>query len=64
MCESKAVVIINGREEKIMDDVALLEMKNGKVILRDIIGKVLEINYTLVKIDFLKHKIVFVKSKS
>ncbi|RLG72348.1 MAG: RNA-binding protein [Thermoprotei archaeon] len=61
MCESKAVLIVNGREEKIMDDVALLEMKNGKVVLRDIVGNTLEVNYVLSKIDFLNHKIMFLR---
>jgi len=61
MCESKAILIINGREEKIMDNVALLEIKNGKILLKDIFGESLEVNYVLSKIDFINHKIVFVK---
>ncbi len=61
MCESKAVLIVNGREEKIMDDVALLEIGDGKITLKNIMGDVLEVNYALLKIDFLNHKIVFVK---
>ncbi len=61
MCESKAVLIVNGREEKIMDDVALLEIKNGRIILKDIVGNTLEVSYALSKIDFLSHKIMFVE---
>ncbi len=61
MCESKAVLIVNGREEKIMDNVALLEIKNGKILLKDILGESLEVNYMLSKIDFINHKIVFVE---
>ena len=61
MCESKAVLIVNGREEKIMDNVALLEIKNGKILLKDILGESLEVNYMLSKIYFINHKIVFVE---
>lgn len=61
MCESKAVLIVNGYEEKIMDDVALLEVGEGKVILKNIMGDVLEVKYALLKIDFINHKIVFMK---
>ncbi len=61
MCESKAVLVVNGREEKIMDNVALLEIKNGKILLKDILGESLEVNYVLSKIDFINHKIVFIK---
>lgn len=61
MCESKAVLIVNGYEEKIMDDVALLEVGEGKVTLKNIMGDVLEVKYALLKIDFINHKIVFTK---
>ncbi len=61
MCESKAVLVANGREEEIMDNVALLEIRNGKILLKDILGESLEVNYVLSKIDFINHKIVFIK---
>lgn len=61
MCESKAVLVKNGHEEKIMDEVAFLEVKNGKIVLENIMGRVLEVNYALSKIDFINHKIIFTK---
>ena len=58
MCESKAVVIENGEEKPILDDVALMEIDNDKIILYNIGGKKLVLEeYKLVRIDFIKHKI-------
>ena len=61
MCESKAILLKNGEEETIMDDVALLERLDGKYVLYKIDGSKIELSeeYRLLKIDFLKHKIYF-----
>ncbi len=64
MCESKAVEIIGNEEKQLLDDVALLEFQDDKLILYNIKGEKLELptnEYTIVKIDFLKHKIFFKK---
>lgn len=63
MCESTALLLKEDREEILMENVASLEVKEGKLILRDILGKetVLE-GATLERIDFLKHKIFIKKS--
>jgi len=61
MCESKAILIKNNTEETLLNDVILLEKEGPKYILYNIEGKklVLSEEYTLVKIDFLKHTIFF-----
>ncbi|RLG81410.1 MAG: RNA-binding protein [Thermoprotei archaeon] len=61
MCESKAVLLKNGEEETIMDDVVLLETKDHKYVLYRIDGNKIELSkeYKLLRIDFLKHKIYF-----
>ena len=61
MCESKAVILRNGVEETIMDNVALLERTDRGYVLYSIDGKKIELSekYSLVRIDFLKHKIYF-----
>ncbi len=61
MCESKAILLRNGEEETIMDDVALLERIDHKYVLYRIDGNKIELSeeYKLLRIDFLKHKIYF-----
>lgn len=61
MCESKAVIIENGEEKTIMDDIVFLEKTNQGYVLHRIDGKKLELprKYRLVRIDFLKHTIYF-----
>ena len=61
MCESKAILLRDGKEETIMDDVALLEVKDHKYVLYRIDGNKIELSeeYNLLRIDFLKHKIYF-----
>ncbi|RLG81096.1 MAG: RNA-binding protein [Thermoprotei archaeon] len=61
MCESKAILLRNGEEETIMDDVALLERIDHKYVLYRIDGNKIELpeEYRLLRIDFLKHKIYF-----
>ncbi|ACJ16508.1 Hypothetical RNA-binding protein [Thermococcus onnurineus NA1] len=56
MCESKAVVVENGKEEIIMEDVAFLYFKEGKPVIRDILGREMLLeDYELDSIDFLRH---------
>ncbi|NJE41750.1 CooT family nickel-binding protein [Thermococcus sp. GR6] len=56
MCESKAVVVENGKEEIIMEDVAFLYFKEGKPVIGDILGREMLLeDYELDSIDFLRH---------
>ncbi|NJF26197.1 CooT family nickel-binding protein, partial [Thermococcus sp. Bubb.Bath] len=53
---SKAVVVENGKEEIIMEDVAFLYFKEGKPVIRDILGREMLLeDYELDSIDFLRH---------
>ncbi len=60
MCESKAVVLEDGREETIMDEVAFLYFRDGNPVVKDVIGNetVLE-GYDVESVDFLRHVVRF-----
>ena len=58
MCESKALIVKNGREELLMEDVTYLETTPQELILVNIKGEKLVLkNHRISKIDFLKHRI-------
>ncbi len=61
MCESKAVVIKNGSEEVLLDDVVLLNVReDGSIVLINIEGRELVVKeLKLDRIDFIKHRIYF-----
>jgi len=63
VCESKAVIVTGSGEEELMDDVAVLEVRDDStVVLRDILGRVKEVGgLRLKRIDFVKHVIYFAK---
>ncbi len=60
MCESQAILVKNGVEETLLNDVVLLEQTSEGIKLVNIRGetKVLK-DVKLAKIDFLKHRIYF-----
>ncbi|WP_457754304.1 CooT family nickel-binding protein [Thermococcus sp.] len=58
MCQSKVIVIENGKAEVVMTDVTLLEVKNGKIIVKNLLGKELIFDeYQIDYIDLISHKI-------
>ncbi len=58
MCQSKVIVIENGKAEVVMTDVTLLEVKDGKIIVKNLLGKELVLEgYEIDYIDFISHKI-------
>ena len=60
MCESKAVLIRNGKEEVLMENVVYLSPGADAVVLRDITGSEKRVEKVRLKyIDFLKHVIYF-----
>jgi predicted RNA-binding protein len=58
MCLSKAYVVTDGKRELLMEEVASLEIKNGKLLVRTLLGEQKEIKAVVKQIDFLTHTIV------
>jgi len=62
MCESRAIIYDNGSERVLLDDVALMEFRNGVIVLYSIAGERMELeNVSILKIDFINHKIYLAK---
>ncbi|ALM75287.1 CooT family nickel-binding protein [Thermococcus barophilus] len=58
MCQSKVIIIENGKAEVVMTDVTLLEVKDGKIIVKNLLGKELVLEgYEIDYIDFISHKV-------
>ena len=62
MCLSKAYVDRNGRMEPLSEEVASLEIKKGKVLIKELFGEQKVIRANIKKIDFLNGKIILEKS--
>ena len=58
MCLSKAYVEISGKRELLMEEVALLEIKDDKLLLKTLFGEQKEIGANIKQIDFLTHNII------
>jgi len=61
MCLSKAYVDRNGRMEPLSEEVASLEIGEGKVLLKELFGEEKVIRANIKKIDFLNGKIILEK---
>jgi len=58
MCQSKVIVVEDGNAEVVMTDVTLLEVKDGRIIVRNLLGKELVLEgYEIDYIDFISHRI-------
>lgn len=64
MCQSKVIAIDDKKAEVIMTDVTLLDIKDGKILIKDLLGRetVLE-GYEIESIDFITHKVYLRLSK-
>jgi len=58
MCETNAYLLKEGREELIMEDVALARPKDGKLELRDIFGEEKTVLGSIKEIHFMGHKML------
>ena len=58
MCLSKAYVDRNGDRGLLLEEVASLEIKDGKLLLKTLFGEEKEIKASIKEIDFLTHNIV------
>ncbi len=58
MCQSKIIVLEDGKAEVVMTDVTLLEVKDGKIIVKNLLGKELILEgYEIDYIDFISHRV-------
>jgi len=58
MCESKVVLVKDGREEVVMSDVVRVEVDGEKLKLYGILGEQAEVEGKIVLIDMRSHKVV------
>ena len=58
MCESHAYVIRGDKEEKILDDVTLVQPENGTVLIRNLFGEEVRIKGKIEQVLFTDHKIL------
>ena len=58
MCLSKAYVEISGKRKLLMEEIASLEMKDDKLLLKTLFGEQKEIGANIRHIDFLTHSII------
>jgi predicted RNA-binding protein len=57
MCLSKAYVISEKGKGLLMEDIARLEIRDNKLLMRDLFGEQKEIEANIKEIDFLNHTI-------
>ncbi|MBI2288318.1 MAG: CooT family nickel-binding protein [Chloroflexi bacterium] len=58
MCLSKVYVERAGKKELVVEEVALLKVRGGKVLLKTLFGEEREIGATVKEVDFLTHTLV------
>ncbi len=57
MCESKVIIVKNGKEKILMEDVVRIEVENEKLRLYGLLGDMKEIRGRIVLMDLISHKI-------
>ena len=58
MCQSKVILLEDGKAEIVMTDVTLLEIKDNTIIIKNLLGKELALEgYQIEYIDFISHKV-------
>ena len=55
MCEAKVYFSEDGKEQKVMDDVVLVQPEGGAFLLVNLLGEQRLVQGTIEKIDFLHH---------
>jgi len=58
MCLSKAYVDRNGKRELLAEEIALVEIKGEKLLVKTLFGEQKEIEANIREINFLTHSIV------
>ncbi|KYO66457.1 MULTISPECIES: CooT family nickel-binding protein [Thermovenabulum] len=63
MCESRVVLIEDGKEKEIMENVIYIEPQEGKVFMYDLLGQQKLVDAVIKEIKLLDHKIILEKRK-
>jgi predicted RNA-binding protein len=58
MCQSNAYLLDGGREELVLEDVALMEVGENQVKMRTLFGEPLSLRARVKEIDLIKNRIV------
>ncbi|MBI4777020.1 MAG: CooT family nickel-binding protein [Deltaproteobacteria bacterium] len=58
MCEATAYLIRNGKEEKLLESVDIVEPDNGKLRIVNIFGEQKLVDAKIKKLNLVEHKIV------
>jgi len=58
MCESKAYLIRNGKEELLMESVDFLKPEGDEIILRSIFGEQATVKARLIEMNLTGHRIL------
>ena len=58
MCLAKAYVGSNGKRELLMDEIASLKVKDGKLLVTTLFGEQREIEASIKEIDFMSSSVV------
>ncbi len=57
MCEAKVYVVKNGDEERVMEDVILVQPEGDACLLVSLLGEQKLVKGRIAKIDFLRHTV-------
>lgn len=58
MCESTAFVRRGRREDKLLDEVARVQVQGGRVVLTGVLGQRATVRGQLVEVDLVGHRLV------
>lgn len=64
MCETNAYLLKGEKEELFMDSVILLRPEDGKLYLRNLLGKEKSVDAAIKEINFLDHRLVLTLDKT
>jgi predicted RNA-binding protein len=64
MCLSKAFLEENGKSKLVMEDIALVSVNNGKLVLTTLFGEKREVNATIREINFTNSRLNLIAGKS
>ncbi len=57
MCEATAYLVSSGKEEELMKEVAVVEVKGKQLVFRDILGNEKKLAAKIKGIDLMNHRI-------
>jgi len=64
MCLSKAFLKENGKSKLVMEDIALVSVNDGKLVLTTLFGEKREVNATIREINFTNSRLTLTSGKS